>query len=340
MYEKHTTTEERYRKILEDNGGKIANKARKILLDDPELRDLKRPLEFLSKIWRDPLTPALMGLSCEAVGGQAKKTSEVALAMSLINLSFRIWDDIIDKTQLRSFKPTLYGKFGEGITLIIGGLTSARAFSILSQMNVKKEKRQFIISLLWKFLGKMARAENANMQLRSQRNPSSREKFRKIKLEATDLETCLKIGATLGNGSENDIYHLGRYGLYLGIILELWKDFHVSLNLTVELAEKIRSNALPFTLIWAKERSPKIQRMLGLTMPEKNEQTYLKEIVEGILETGALDNTVKTMQTFAEKGKEELRKVERNSPTQTLQVLIGTQPQLFIESIPTLLIES
>lgn len=336
MYEKYPT-EERYRKILEDNGGITANKARKILLNDPELKDLKRPLEFLSKTWRDPLTPALMGLSCEAVGGQAKETTEAALAMSLINLSFRIWDDLIDKTQLRSFKPTFYGKFGEGITLIIGGLTSAKAFSILNQMNIKKEKRQFIIRLLWKFLGKMARAENANIRLRGQRNPSSREKFRKIKLEATDLETCLKIGATLGNGSESDIYHLGRYGLYLGILLELWKDFHVSLNLTVELAEKIRSNALPFTLIWANERSAKIQKRLGATMSEENEQSYLKDIVEGILETGALDNTVENMQIFAEKGKEELKKVERNSATQMLQVLIEAQPQLFIESLPTLL---
>ncbi len=335
MHEKYTIAE-RCHKILEDNGGTIANKARKILLDDPELRDLKRPLAFLSKTWRDPLTPALMGLSCEAVGGEAKKTAEAALAMSLINLSFRIWDDIIDETQLRSFKPTLYGKFGEGIALIIGGLTSAKAFSILSQMNIEKEMRQFIISLLWKFLGKMARAEDANMRLRSQRNPSSREKFRKIKLEATDLETCLQIGATLGNGSENDIYHLGRYGLCLGVIMELWKDFHVSLNLTVELAEKIKSNALPFTVIWAKERSARIQTRLSATISKENEQSYLKEIVEVVLETGALDNTVKTMQTFAEKGKRELKKVERNSATQTLQVLIEAQPQLFTESIPTL----
>jgi len=42
------------------------------------------------------------------------------------------------------------------------------------------------------------------------------------------------------------------------------------------------------------------------------------------------------MQTFAEKGKRELKKVERNSATQTLQVLIEAQPQLFTESIPTL----
>ena len=71
------------------------------------------------------------------------------------------------------------------------------------------------------------------------------KKFWKIKTEAEDLETCLKIGAIIGNGSESEINHLGKYGLYLGIILELCKDFRISVNLTAELAEKIRNGTLP-----------------------------------------------------------------------------------------------
>ena len=72
MYEKNNI-EERCDKILEDNGGKIADKARTILLEDPALKDLRPPLEFISKNWRDLLTPALMSLSCEAVGGQTRR---------------------------------------------------------------------------------------------------------------------------------------------------------------------------------------------------------------------------------------------------------------------------
>jgi geranylgeranyl pyrophosphate synthase len=128
--------EERCRRVLEDNGGMVADKARTILLEDPALKDLRPPLEFISKNWRDPLTPALMGLSCEAVGGRSEETYEAALAMSLMNLSFYIWDDIIDKAPLKLFKPTLFGKFGEGTALMIGGLASAKAFSILNQMNI------------------------------------------------------------------------------------------------------------------------------------------------------------------------------------------------------------
>jgi geranylgeranyl pyrophosphate synthase len=336
MNEKYNI-EERCRKILEDNGGFIADKARTILLEDSALRDLQPPLEFISKNWRDPLTPALMSLSCAAVGGQPEKTREAALAMSLINLSFRIWDDIIDKAQLDLFKPTLYGKFGEETALIIGGLASAKAFSILNQMNIEKEKCQTIIKLLWNFLVKMAKAETVNLRLRSEKKPSSKEKFWKIRTEASDLETCLRIGAILGGGSTDEIHHLGKYGLCLGIILELWKDFHVSLNLTLELAGKIKKRALPFALLWASERSKRIQNELDrITTDETNEQGHIKQIVEEILETGVLGNTSKTMKRFAKNGKTELMKLKKNDATQALQLVIEAQPQLFIESLPTL----
>ena len=220
-----------------------------------------------------------------------------------MNLSFYIWDDIIDKAPFKLFKPTLFGKFGEGTALMIGGLASAKAFSILNQMDVDKEKRQTVTKLFWDLWTKMAQAETVNLRLRSQRNSSSRKKFWMIKMEAADLETCLRIGAILGNGSENEVKHLGKYGLYLGIILELWKDFHVSINLTLELAEKIRSGALPYSLLWARKHSEKIRKKLE-DLANKNtiEPSDIKEIVENILETKALNNTMKTIRKFTKKG--------------------------------------
>ncbi len=336
MSEKYNI-EERCRKILEDNGGAIADRARTILLEDPALKDLRAPLEFVSKNWRDPLTPALMRLSCEAVGGRSDETYEAALAMSLMNLSVYLWDDVIDKAPLKLFKPTLFGKFGEGTALIIGGLASAKAFSILNQMNVDKTKLQTVTEMFWNLWTQVARAETISLKFRSQKNLSLRDKLWKIKMEALDLETCLRIGAVIGDGVESEIRHLGRYGLFLGIILELRKDFHVSVNLTLELAEKIRGGALPYSLLWASERSEKIRRKLS-NLSNKNtiKQAYIKEIVEDALETKMLDNTVKSIARFTKKAREELIELESNNTTQTLRLFVEAQPSLFVGSLPTL----
>jgi geranylgeranyl pyrophosphate synthase len=330
------SSKELCRKILEDNGGPIAEKSRVILLQDPALKDLHIPLEFVSKNWRDPLTPAMMNLACEAVEGDPKQTHEAALAMSLINLSFRVWDDIIDKTSLNSFKRTLYGTFGEGQTLMIGGLASAKAFSIFTQMQIENKRRQIIDKLLWNLLTKMAKAETINLRLRDEKKQLSVEKYRKMRLEAAYLGTCLKMGSILGCGSQDEIREVGKYGLSLGIIMELWKDFHVSLNLTLELADKIKSKALPYTLLWAMEHSEKIRKMLVNEITTENEQVHLKRIVRGILETKALDKMAEKISALSKNGSNVLTKMKKNRATQTLQLFIEAQPQLFIEGLPYL----
>ena len=189
---------ERCQKILEENGGHIADQASKILLEDPTLKDLRSPLEFISKNWRNPLTPAMICLSCKAVGGRPEETYDAALAMSLISLSLYVWDDMIDKARFKLFKPTLFEKFGESTALIIGGLASAKAFSILNQMNMDRARNQTVTKLLWELLTKFAQAETAGLRMRSQRSFSSKKKFWKIKTEAGYLETCLRIGAVIG----------------------------------------------------------------------------------------------------------------------------------------------
>lgn len=325
---------ERCQRILEENGGRVADRASRILLEDPLLKDLRPPLEFISKNWREPLSPSMMSLACEAVGGSPDETHESGLAMSLMHLCFYVWDDMVDEAKLKSFKPTLFGKFGEGPALIIGGLASAKAFSILNRMNVDVIKRQKINKLVWELWTKMAQAEAANLRLRKHGNVSYKKKFSIIKMEASDLETCTKIGAILGNGSNFEIKHLANYGLFLGIIFELWKSFHVTTNLTMELAEKLKSGAYPFLLLWTKEHSEKLRKKLEeLTCNKSIGPSKIREIVEDVLETNLIKHTKKNIQRFTNKAKVELAELNDNEATQTLRFFIEAQPQLFIESL-------
>jgi geranylgeranyl pyrophosphate synthase len=276
----------------------------------------------------------MMSLSCEAVGGQSEETYDAALAFSLMSLNFYVRDDIIDKAAFKSFKPTLLGKFGESVSLIVGGLAAAKAFTILSKMITEKIKKQRVIEMCWALWSKMAQAETVTLRVRKLKTLSSRDKFWKIKTEAADLETCLRIGAVLGNGAETEIQHLGNYGLCLGIILELWKDFHVSVNWTLGLADRIKGQALPYSVLWASERSSAVQKKLE-TLKHRNviEPGDIREIVEGVLRTEALHNITKTVSTLARKAEKQLADLKKTPATRTLQLFAEAQPRLFIESI-------
>jgi len=332
-----TDLEQRCYQILEQKGGKIADEARTILLKEKSLKRLQQPLKYISEKWRDPFTPSLVILSCEAVGGKPDDaTQQSALAMTLTSLGFNLWDDIVDKTVHKFFIPTALGKFGEGITLMIGGLACAKAFSILSEMKVDETKRQTITKLVWNYWVKLlAKAEVKNLELRRRIDAEPQEKLKVIKTQSVNLETSMKIGAVLGNGSEDEIEHLGKYGIYLGTILELRKDFNASVNLTLELAEKIRNDALPYTLLWAKNRSEKIKEYLS-NLTNTIKPIDIKKIVEALLETRALENTTNLLKMLTQKGETELLKLKSNEAAKTLKFFLAAQVKIFIESLSTL----
>jgi len=322
-------------KILEEKGGKIADEARTILLKERSLKGLQHPLKYISENWRDPATPSLIILSCEAVGGKPDKTThQAALAMTLMNLSFNLWDDLVDKTMYKGFVPTVLGKFGDGVTLMIGGLASAKAFSILNEMKINETKRQIITKLVWNYWEKLAKAEATNLELRRRDDIPPEEKLRVIEMQAVSTRTSPKIGALLGNGSKDEMKHLGNYGKYLGTILDLKKDFDVSINLTFELAEKIRSGALPYTLLWAKNRSKKIREYLPL-LTDTVKPIDIKNIVEATLETKALENTVKLLKTLTQKAEIELLHLKSNKATDMLKFFLEAQLRIFMESLST-----
>jgi geranylgeranyl pyrophosphate synthase len=327
-----STAKEQMRKILETYGGKTANKTSNLLLQDPELNELKPMTEFISRNWRDPLRPAMMKLASESVGGNPQETEQVAVAMSLINLSFYLWDDIIDKAPSRLFKPTLFGKFGEGSALIVGGLASAKAYTILNQIKLDQSKRERIGEMFWSMWAKIAMAETANLQAQKQ-GYSAKDKFLKIENEAAaNLKTCLEIGAVIGNGTDNEIAHLGKYGQLVGVILELQNDVQVSLNLTLELSDKIRTGAYPYTMLRAIEQNSELQKILQETA---NSNTFgakeIEKIVKGMLTTKTLEEIGKNIRKLTQQALKELEETKKNRAAMALRAFVETQPQLFKE---------
>lgn len=320
--------------ILEKNGGKIAEKSRKIMLTDHKLKTLKDPFQFIATNWRDSLTPSLLALSCEAVGEDPRKTNDLALAMSLINLTFFIWDDIIDRSYSKTFKPTLAGKYGTGIALITGGLVSAKAFSILNNFKIQQEKKELINKHIWNLLSVMAKAETYSIELRTKRRYSSKIKLWKIETESVDPETCLKIGAIIGNGSEKEIENLGTYGNCLGIIIGLINDFRIGTNLTLELAEKIKLKVPPYCLLLASENSLSFKKILDKSFyDEEINPKSIELLVKSMLKTGIYEDIAKKVVYWVEKANKAIEELDQNRATHMLQKFIQLQPNYFSESI-------
>jgi|WetSurMetagenome_2_1015567.scaffolds.fasta_scaffold126818_1 geranylgeranyl pyrophosphate synthase len=334
---KQQPAKEQIKKILEEYGGKTADKTTNILLEDQTLKELKPELEFISKNWRDPLRPAMVKIACEAFEGKSQSTEEVGIAMSLMNLSFYLWDDMVDEATHRLFNPTFFGRFGAGPTLIMGGIASAKAFTILSKAKMDEEKRKAIATLFWDMWAKMSTTEAVNLRVR-ENHYSSKDKLLKISAEAeADLGNCLRMGAVIGNGLKNEIEHLGKYGLYLGIILELQHDFQVSANLTLELAEKVKIGSLPYTLLLAKESSVDLQETLNdISLKESIETEEIDRIVQAFLAADMLTKIEDTIEKLSKKAIEEIAVINKKGAAKALRSFAEVQPRSFKESLQQL----
>ena len=319
--------------ILERHGGAVADEARTILLEDPKLKELREQLQFMKDNWRD-LTPALMSLSCEAVGGEPQETHDAALAISLINYSFTIWDDLIDNAKNKTFKPTTFGKFGQAQTIIIGGLSATKAFTILNEANYSDYIRKSIMQSVWNLWCKIAVVETLTLNLREQGTITSKQKFEKIKSEVIDLGLVLKVGAIIGNGSSKERNHLEKYGKYLGIILALKQDFEVSVNLTLELSEKIRNNRLPYLILWAMEQNASLKlELVSLRQKEVIDSDSVKMLVQHLLDTEIIAHTKENINHYEKKAKSELSYMPTNTASLLLEALVELQLKIFIEHL-------
>ena len=333
-----TCLKERCCRILEEKGGSIADNTRKALLDEIAVDGLQDPLHHISEIWRDPLVPCLIVISSEVVGGTPDETVwQVSKAISLVNLTLRLWDDIVDKTLYVGFVPTLQGKFGYEVSLLVSGLVCGKAFSILNGMDLPKKSRKKVTDLVWNYCRTMAEAQTMNLEFRKRKDIKPEEKLKFLEMEGVNLETSMKVGATLGGGSEDEVDRLGKYGRILGTVLELVNDFKVSVNMTLELSEKIKRGALPYTILWARERSNKIRDYLDVPFANAVKAQEMKRIVDAILETGALENILFLIRRLAEKAKREISMLRGEKSHSLLTFFVETQHRILVEEIGLLL---
>src|SRR3972149_6179172 len=91
---------------------------------------------------------------------------------------------------------------------------------------------------------------------------------------------------------------------------------------------------LPYSLLWASEQSEKLRQKLD-AMACKNtiQPNDIKEIVEMIFETKALNKVMRTIGEFTKKGEEPLAKLKKNGATQALHFFAKAQTQLFTERL-------
>jgi geranylgeranyl diphosphate synthase type I len=242
-------------KLLHERGKEALELARKTVLEEKiESEEAQEALKyFITECWRDVTRPGLLSLVCESVGGNPKNTTPVAVAITLISGAIDIHDDIIDQSETKGSRPTVYGKFGKDITLLVGDALLFKGFTALYkavEKGVPAEKIAEISDIIKQTFFELGDAEALELQFRGRTDVTPEDYLRVVRKKAADVESYTRIGAILGDGSEEEIEALGEYGRLHGM-LAILRDEMIDMFDLEETVHRTKNEHLSLAVVYA-----------------------------------------------------------------------------------------
>lgn len=292
----------------------LKNAKETILLFRKDNSSLAKALQYFANITlKDtlPVFPALISLSCEAVGGNPEKTVPIGEAIVLISSAADLHDDIIDKSLSKGDKQTVLGKFGPSVALLAGDVLLSQGIIQLCRESkrIKTEKGDLINNLLTNAITEICVAEELETQLKEcHLDVSPDEYYKVITHKAVVPELTMKIGAILGNGNPRDIASLGQIGRTYGVASMIIEEF-ADIFEPNELRNRLKNGCPPLPVIYTLQTPESRNILLPLLVANFPKKTHDK-IIRVITSSCEVQNHQKTITSLINT---ELLKIHRSA---------------------------
>lgn len=146
--------------------------AKQILLAEKmEPPKLQRACEHYIKHWDDITHAGLFSLASEAVGGNPDDSVVAQAAIAMMAAAFDLHDDILDKSEAKNKIPTVYGKFGVEMALLLGNAFLIEGFKTFvdSMADFPKEKRNNTLEITKNLLFEVGNAHSMEICLKQKK---------------------------------------------------------------------------------------------------------------------------------------------------------------------------
>lgn len=279
---KRKKTSEVLLEVLKERSKKGLEFARRtILAEKIECEEISEALEYYTSNWKNFTHPGLFSIACEVVGGDPDKAVKVQAAIAMIAAALDVHDDIIDKSDIKYGRPTVFGKFGHDMALLLGNAFFVSGFTLLSKSTAKlrKEKMREILETIKKSLFELGSAHALESNLKGKMNIAPEDYMQILKMKAASIEADMRIGAIAGEGTNSEIEVLTKYGRILGILGTLREEF-IDVFEIEELSHRMHNECLPIPVLYAlqdKDSKESIQRLLA-------KKQVTSEDIDGLLD--------------------------------------------------------
>ncbi len=168
--------------------------------------------------------PKILLLSCEAVGGDAKKAVPAATAVEFMHKFTLVHDDIVDRDELRRGKKAFYRKYGRDYAIFMGDFICSEAFERMREIAGEDQNKQYsCYALLSSAFYKLCLGELLDISMSKFMTEDEYLNIVYLK-SAAIIEAAARMGALLGGGTQDEQQTLADFGKNFAIAMQILND--------------------------------------------------------------------------------------------------------------------
>ena len=311
--------------ILNQKSEKACTIFKRIVLDEKfGVESLDEAIELYISRWKDTSRPGTLGIAVEAVRGNVDSAVPLQVALSFIDVTMDIHDDIIDESVAKKNAKTIYGKLGKETALLIGDKFMVKGFCHLHKAieNLQKDMQIQIMNESQDFLSEVVGAHIREAKLKQKKWNLMPETYLDVlRAKAADIEGRMRIGAIYGGGSKKEVDSLGNYGRNLGILLAVRAEY-IDIFEPDELVNRVQNECLPIHILYALQKKgcrEKIKRLLLKKPFQRSDSSALLEIIHST-------NTLSVLRSYLDErekeGKRALANLNQNKTKSNLEIIL------------------
>lgn len=307
----------------------IANELLQVELEfERQARSNVQVIDYLGEYLRASggkrVRPALSILSNYAVGGDGSRYNSIRMAtvMEFLHTATLVHDDIIDKADTRRKRPTVNALYGNETAVLMGDWLYMSAFE-----TSLAERSLPILDILTSVTRKMTEGELLQLTLLGQAGISEAQYFDVLKRKTAYLfSASCEIGAILGGANEKQQMALRNYGLSLGTAFQLIDDL-LDFTANDERLGKaagvdLLGGKVTLPLICMRDTDPTTLELVQTVLRDgKYAGPVQQELREAMLRTGALEQTRKRADEYAESACAALENLPESDYSESLRAL-------------------
>ncbi len=227
-----------YKTILKRKIDRVNRHLGAINFDEPEFQEM---YDWSVNASGMRFRPLLVMIACEAVGGDSRRIVPIASSFELLHKASLIHDDLIDGDDFRRGVEAFHHKYTRAKAVVMGDLLVSLAFEgLFESRDILGDRfldawQTLITTYKTLSLGEI-REEVFRDRDHVELNEIEKLHYQKT---AVLIESCFRVGALSGGGTDEETAALADFGRYTGLIFQIINDINNITGLETEVKKEL-----------------------------------------------------------------------------------------------------